>query len=103
MVAAHFQSIDDCMQSITHLMKHDLYTCEMMDKVILDCTKNNSLQLKNRFFVKEDPKAILLLEVRGDTKLQCEAKVEKLLVTLKKRTKSYANPVLYKGEIIKKR
>ncbi|MFP2994860.1 FAD-linked oxidase C-terminal domain-containing protein [Spongiivirga sp. MCCC 1A20706] len=99
MVAAHFNSIDDCMQSITQVMKHDLYTCEMMDKVILDCTKNNSLQIKNRFFVDGDPKAILLLEVRGNTKLQCEAKVEKLLVTLNKRTKSYANPVLYAHQI----
>ncbi|NER16518.1 FAD-binding and (Fe-S)-binding domain-containing protein [Spongiivirga citrea] len=99
MVAAHFNSIDDCMQSVVHLMKHDLYTCEMMDRVILDCTKNNTLQAKNRFFVNGDPKAILLLEVRGNTKLQCEAKVEKLLVTLKKRTKSYANPILYGEQI----
>ena len=44
-------------------MNHELYACELMDKVILDCTKNNREQLKNRFFVQGDPKAILMLEI----------------------------------------
>ena len=50
MVAAHFNSIEACCKAVVPLMEHDLYTCEMMDKVILDCTKNNTAQLANRFF-----------------------------------------------------
>ena len=49
-------------------MNHELYACELMDKVILDCTKNNREQAKNRFFIKGDPEAILMFEVSGDTK-----------------------------------
>ncbi len=50
MVAAHYDSIIKCLRSVAPLMKHPLYTCEMMDKTILDCTKNNSNHAKNRFF-----------------------------------------------------
>src|SRR5690606_11198149 len=60
MVAAHFNSVEDCCNTVHKVMKHDLFTCEMMDKVILDCTKNNKSQLPNRFFIEGDPKAILM-------------------------------------------
>mgnify|MGYP001449869075 CR=1 FL=1 len=52
MVAAHYDSIEKCLRSVAPLMKHPLFTCEMMDKIILDCTKNNLTQAKNRFFLK---------------------------------------------------
>ena len=58
MVAAHFNSIEESMEAVVVAMKHNLFTCELMDKTILDCTKNNREQLKNRFFVEGDPKAI---------------------------------------------
>ncbi|MGV6844790.1 MAG: FAD-binding oxidoreductase, partial [Lutibacter sp.] len=63
MVAAHFTSIQESLKAVVTAMKHNLYTCELMDKTILDCTKNNREQLKNRFFVEGDPKAILMLEI----------------------------------------
>jgi len=39
MVASHYASIEDCLNDVENTMKHNLYTCEMMDKIILDCTK----------------------------------------------------------------
>src|SRR5690606_842651 len=36
MVAAHFDTIEQCLQSVEMVMQHHLYTCEMMDKTILD-------------------------------------------------------------------
>jgi len=70
----------------------------MMDKTILDCTKNNIEQAKNRFFVEGDPKAILMLELRSDTVDDLDEQVEKLLETLKESQLSYANPVLYQSD-----
>jgi len=63
MIAAHFNSIKESMEAVVIAMKHNLFTCELMDKTILDCTKNNREQLKNRFFVEGDPKAILMLQI----------------------------------------
>ncbi len=99
MVAAHFSSIDDCMKSVEPVMQHRLFTCEMMDKTILDCTKNNLEQLKNRFFINGDPKAILMLELRADTTDELEKLQASLLQTLEVSGLSYANPVLYGSEI----
>lgn len=99
MVAAHFMTIDACMQAVKPLMEHDLFVCEMMDKVILDCTKNNITQSKNRFFVQGDPKAILMLQVSSKTKEDAYKLADKLISTLENETDSYAHPMLYGDQI----
>jgi len=101
MVAAHFESIIESMQAVVVAMKHNLYTCELMDKTILDCTKNNREQLKNRFFVQGDPKAILMLEICTDSEEEAEKQVNELIADLKSNKVGYAYSVL-KGEEINK-
>jgi hypothetical protein len=44
MVVAHFHSIQESLEAVVVAMKHHLYTCEMIDDTILDCTKNNREQ-----------------------------------------------------------
>ncbi|MBC8754896.1 FAD-binding protein [Kordia sp. YSTF-M3] len=100
-VAAHYESIEACLQSVSLTMQHNLYTCEMMDKIILDCTKSNLAQAKNRFFVKGDPQAILLLELRSTNIEDLEKQTADLLASLKKEGKSYHYPIL-KGDDISK-
>ncbi|WP_417362806.1 FAD-binding and (Fe-S)-binding domain-containing protein [Galbibacter sp.] len=98
MVAAHFNSVSDCCDTVYNVMQHDLFTCEMMDKVILDCTKNNKSQLPNRFFIEGDPKAILMLELRADDKDILEEMRLKLIAALD-QSLSYAHPSLYGSQI----
>jgi len=94
MVASHYASIEDCLNDVENTMKHNLYTCEMMDKIILDCTKNNTTQLKNRFFIEGDPAAILILEIKAETIDIAREKVNILINDLNKNGLSYANPIL---------
>lgn len=101
MVAAHFTSVLDACKAVVPVMKHDLYTCEMMDKVILDCTKNNKAQSENRFFIEGDPEAILMLELADDSEEQLKAKLERLIETLKESGLTYAYPALYNEDINK--
>ncbi len=101
MVAAHFKSIDDCLNAVAPVMQHPLFTCEMMDKTILDCTKNNTEQLKNRFFIEEDPEAILMLELRADIEDDLLQQERALLKTLNDSGLSYANPILRGNDIDK--
>ncbi len=101
MVAAHFDSIENCLKAVEPVMKHNLYTCEMMDKTILDCTKHNKTQQENRGFIVGDPKAILMCEVRANREDDVEALVKNLLEDIKSSGLSYAFPVL-KGEDINK-
>ncbi len=66
MIAAHFDSVEKCLQAVVPAMRHSLFTCEMMDKVILDCTKNSLKYRENRFFIEGDPAAIFMLELRAE-------------------------------------
>ncbi len=101
MVCTHYRTLEDCLADVAEVMQHHLYLCEMMDKVILDCTKDNRQQLTNRFFVEGDPAGILMLEVRAATKTDLEKEVSGLLGTINTSGKSYAHPVLYEGDIRK--
>lgn len=101
MVATHYRTLEECLMDVAPVMQHNLHTCEMMDKVILDCTKNNRAQLVNRFFVDGDPAAILMLEVRSHSEEDLQQQLEGLLGTIEKSGQSYANPVLYGDDINK--
>ena len=81
-------------------MNHELYACELMDKVILDCTKNNREQAKNRFFIQGDPEAILMFEVSGDTKEEAQKKADELISDLNNNNFGYHHPKVV-GENIK--
>ncbi|MAO16170.1 FAD-binding protein [Muricauda ruestringensis] len=101
MVATHYMTLEDCLTDVAPVMQHNLHLCEMMDKVILDCTKNNRAQLANRFFVEGDPAGILMLEVKADTEEDLEKRLRSLLKTIEKSGLSYANPILYGDDINK--
>lgn len=101
MVATHYHTLADSLKDVAPVMQHRLHTCEMMDKVILDCTKNNRAQLANRFFVEGDPAAILMLEVRADNEADLEVQLKELLRTISDSGLSYASPVLYGDDINK--
>ena len=101
MVAAHFDSIEKCLQSVEMTMQHNLYTCEMMDKTILDCTKQNKTQAENRTFIIDDPKAILMCEVRAESFGKVQEQTEQLLKAIQDSGLSYAYPVLIGSDIEK--
>ncbi len=99
MVASHYKSIDNCLNDVETTMTHNLYTCEMMDKVILDCTKNNVAQMRNRFFIQGDPAAILMLEIKAETIELATQKAKNLIKDLEAKGLSYANPILKGNQI----
>ncbi|MCL4151908.1 UNVERIFIED_CONTAM: hypothetical protein GTU68_037886, partial [Idotea baltica] len=97
-VAAHFNSIQESLEATVVAMKHNLYTCELMDKTILDCTKQNREQLKNRYFIEGDPKAVLLLEIKADSDTETDQLANKLIADLKINNFGYAYPKLFNEE-----
>jgi FAD/FMN-containing dehydrogenase/Fe-S oxidoreductase len=101
MVVGHFHTINESLESVLVAMKHHLYTCEMMDDTILDCTKNNREQAKNRHFIVENPKAIMLFEVASETMEDAENQANDLIADLKKNNFGYALIKLYGADIDK--
>ncbi|HET8809580.1 MAG TPA: FAD-linked oxidase C-terminal domain-containing protein [Flavobacteriaceae bacterium] len=98
MVAAHFSSIEACLNTVEPVMNHSLFTCEMMDKTILDRTKSNLKYQKNRFFLQGDPMAVLLLELNDHSEEDLNIQLDNLLKTLEIETESYANSILRNEE-----
>lgn len=101
MVVTHYGSLEDCLADVAPVMEHPLQLCEMMDKVILDCTKNNRAQLANRFFVEGDPEALLMLELSAHSPEALKAEVALLRKTIESSGRSYASPVLFGDDIQK--
>ncbi|MFD0991579.1 FAD-binding and (Fe-S)-binding domain-containing protein [Tenacibaculum geojense] len=101
MVCPHFSNVNESLKATVIAMKHNLYTCELMDKVVLDCTKNNREQSKNRFFLQGDPEAVLMLEVKADSIEKAENQAEKLIHDLQNNGFGYHHPKVYGKDIQK--
>lgn len=99
MVASHYDTLEACLNDVGVAMNHNLYTCEMMDDVILDCTKNNKTYESYRVFVQGTPKAILLLELKSDTEGDLTAQTQSLLTSLEHSGLSYHNSILHGQDI----
>src|SRR6056300_93636 len=99
MVVTHYNSLEDCLKDVAPVMKCDVYTCEMMDKIILDCTKNNREQSENRKFIEGDPAAVLMLEVRASSEEALQENLSVLLDQIKTSGWSYAAPILRGSDI----
>ncbi|RLD23694.1 MAG: FAD-binding oxidoreductase, partial [Bacteroidetes bacterium] len=94
LVISHYKTIDNCLNDVTVAMEHNLYACEMMDDVILGCTKKNKKYDSYRFFVKDNPKALLLLELKANSEEEVRSQTDVLLGALNDSRLSYATTVL---------
>lgn len=102
MVVAHFHTIQESLEAVVTAMKHHLYTCEMMDDTILDCTKTNREQAKNRFFIVGEPKVVMMLEVGSHHSMEdAEQQADVLIKDLQDNNFGYALPKIYGADIDK--
>jgi len=72
--------------------------CELIDRHILECTKANHSQAKNRSFVVGDPGAVLVVEIRRDQEADMESAVAALQSAWAAAGYGYAVPVLRGAE-----
>lgn len=101
MVVGHYHTIQESLESVVVAMKHHLYTAEMIDDTILDCTKTNREHIKNRFFLVGEPKAIMLFEVAAHTLEDAERQADALIADLEKNNFGYARVKIYGNDIDK--
>jgi len=94
-LCAHFSSLTEALEATLTVMEHQPYACELMDKFIMDCTKENKEQQKNRFFLEGDPAAILIIELRDIDKSLLDNRALALINELKKKGFGYAFPLVY--------
>ncbi len=99
LVCVHLNSLESALEANLVALDFEPGAVELMDKTIMDLTKGNPLQAKNRFFVEGDPAALLLVEFARHTKEEIESLTDAMIEALKQKGFGYAYPVLYGKEI----
>jgi len=100
-IPVHLDSVKDALKGNLVALKHQPQAIELMDDKILQLTKDNFEQRKNRFFVKGDPGALLIVEFVAATRDELMAKSEALEKDMKANGYGYHFPVLFDDDIKK--
>ena len=66
-VALHFRTMDAALRATQLAMQTQPFMCELMDDTILNLALENPDQRRNAAFVEGNPRALLLVEYRGET------------------------------------
>ncbi|PUZ25700.1 FAD-binding oxidoreductase [Chitinophaga parva] len=101
LLCVHFHNIDESLRANIIAMQYKPSASELMDHFILECTKDNIEQSKNRFFVQGDPGAILVVEFQRNTREEITAVANELKAALEAAGLGYHFPLLF-GDDTKK-
>jgi FAD/FMN-containing dehydrogenase/Fe-S oxidoreductase len=67
LVCAHFETLEESLLGNLVALKHKPTAIELMDDPVMQAAKQNIEQNKNRFFIKGDPGALLMIEFSFET------------------------------------
>lgn len=95
LLCAHFPTVQDALHATIIAMRHRPFGCELIDRHILECTKANLEQAKNRFFVVGDPGAVLVVELRHADPAVIATGMALLEAEMRAAGLGYAYPVLH--------
>ena len=95
LVCVHFDSINESLKANLEALKFNPDSVELIDHYILECTKENIEQSKNRFFVKGDPQAILVVEFLRDSKEEIDAIAKEMESLMRSKNLGYHFPIVY--------
>ncbi|WP_299457599.1 FAD-binding and (Fe-S)-binding domain-containing protein [uncultured Microscilla sp.] len=95
LVCAHFNTIDDALKANIIALQYGPSASELMDHYILECTKANIEHRQNRFFVKGDPEAILIVEFNKDTREAIAEVAQQMQQAMEQEGLGYHFPVVY--------
>ena len=102
LVCAHFNSLQEAYKGNLVALRHMPTAIELMDDIIMNCTKGNIEQRKNRFFIQGDPKAMLMIEFACETEEELHQTAAKLEEDFKAEKLGYNFPLVQGTENIKR-
>ncbi|MFU8813386.1 MAG: FAD-binding and (Fe-S)-binding domain-containing protein [Balneolaceae bacterium] len=94
LVIPQFHSLDEAMRATVDIVKWNPAAVELVDDIILDATKGNIEQNRNRFFLEGDPGCILIVQLEGDDPEALHQQAEDLVAKLRESNLGYAHPIL---------
>jgi FAD/FMN-containing dehydrogenase/Fe-S oxidoreductase len=101
LVCVHVNTVDESLRANLIALKYKPTAVELIDHYILECTKENKEQSQNRFFVKGDPGAILVVELSNDDIDEVKSRATEMEAEMRAAGLGYHFPILF-GEDTKK-
>lgn len=101
LMCIHFNSIDEALRANLIALKYKPKVSELIDHYILECTKENIEQAKNRFFVLGDPAAILVVEYSGKDREAILEKAGRVEAEMRLQGLGYHFPLLFGQDMTK--
>lgn len=101
LICVHLNSIEAALKANLIALKHKPVSIELMDKAIMDLTKKNKQQAENRFFVKGDPGALLIVEFTEEAFSSIEEKAKAMEVEMKAAGYGFHFPLITGSDIKK--
>ncbi len=95
LLCVHFNSIDESLRANLIALQYNPSASELIDHYILECTKGNIEQSKNRFFVQGDPGAILVIEFARSTREEIIAAAKQVEADMRVAGLGYHFPLLF--------
>lgn len=100
-IAVHMNSLEESYKANLIALKYKPGAVELIDGKILECTKLNIEQSKNRTFIQGDPAALLVVEFARDTVEEIKTIAVNLERELKENSFGYHYPLLINEEVNK--
>lgn len=99
LLCVHFHTLEEALEANLTALEHHPSASELMDDFILNCTKNNPEQNRNRFFLKGEPEALLIVEFTRHSRAEVERAAQNLIIDLKRAGLGYHYPLVTGSDI----
>lgn len=97
----HCASLEDAFKANLIALRHKPGAIELMDSVVMEQTRHNIEQRKNRFFIKGDPAAMLMVEFAGESREEIREITDRMEKEMRQAGYGYHFPVLFGDDIQK--
>lgn len=94
LLVPHFDTVDASMEATVLAVRMGPAAVELVDRIVLDATRNNAEQARNRFFLQGDPGAILAIQFEGDDLAEIRAQAEACQARMLGEGRATAAPIL---------
>ena len=101
LICVHHKELNEAFQANLIALKYKPGAVELMDSKILELTKENHTQQKNRFFIKDKPAAILIIEFVRESREEIIELAESMKKEMMEASFGYHFPIIFGQDIQK--
>lgn len=99
LVCVHLNTVEEALQANLIALNYQPVAVELIDNIVLECTKANITHRESRFFLQGDPGAILAVEFAAASREEIVRSASAMEADMRSRAMGYHFPILYGQDI----